>query len=692
MKRIIISLLCILLLAELTPAQQKMPKEMQIQINKIPRKDYSDPWFIYNLSPVSPMKGPKNNVYFRLYEAGFESGSTKQEVKIPDQSILVGFYGFRSMTLSAMDGLRGKATDTNIFPCIHNLLCDVIIHSQDALEVEDISNVNLVIVNLSKNDPIRMEISQLLSIPSTAKGLLYLVWNKGIYETLPKPFVSADALIMPLNDPFKIIRPHEIAKIKNPPAKPAVKKDEIAAKTPVTKPPEPKLPQPGKKEKPPELKVTPPPKNQEPEKKIQPAPAAPVKKQDPPAKQVPAVCKAPAISKALYPLFWDLAAKQYLDISQASDTILLAAGNDTLIIRTKKDRQVKGAVAVPTRTYRVTFHSPGPEKDDEPLFVSLASSNLKRVIFSYKEQKMPFVEDEKSKGKGTISMPVFCDDPKSLKADWNLVADMQPETGLLREGDSLVFIPKKAPVNLSLIDDQTNIPIKSCYIDLLRGGTEKLLSFKYKPGARVPEIFLSDRVYSIRMQYPGYLTKPDPITRGDFEDGKTSKIRSTPSFHILYCAPDPSLKGKMVTTLEEHLESINQLRQSFLLMISNAEKPLVSTDQESAQKFVLQIPQLFDQATLLKSDEAALISKIKKTPFPKNATINLTIMMSEKIYQNGGEDFILNLYSTIQGLFSSEIKVMIYLDTDVDNKKVSDSKDDRIRIKTKFRYLNLLNE
>jgi uncharacterized protein YbaR (Trm112 family) len=158
-----------------------------------------------------------------------------------------------------------------------------------------------------------------------------------------------------------------------------------------------------------------------------------------------------------------------------------------------------------------------------------------------------------------------------------------------------------------------------------------------------------------------------------------------------------NLRKNMISSVEEKLQVSWKLKRKFLLYVSRSDKALMSSEEQRAQEIIDRIPELFDEKPALRADEANILREVRTIQVPRSSKVNLHFYMSEELYKAGGEAFIVKIFTSLNSIFSSDsqesnILCHIYLDADVDNKKVFDTRNETIRTTKSFTYYNLLKE
>jgi uncharacterized protein YbaR (Trm112 family) len=229
------------------------------------------------------------------------------------------------------------------------------------------------------------------------------------------------------------------------------------------------------------------------------------------------------------------------------------------------------------------------------------------------------------------------------------------------------------------------------------GGAKKLYNMKVQPGDPTPELFFSEDFYTIKIKHPDYKTGNFLLKMSDFEQGASFALQSRPSLNIYYVAPEMNLRKNMISSVEEKLQVSWKLKKKFLLYVSRSDKALMSSEEQRAQEIIDRIPELFDEKPALRADEANILREVRTIQVPRSSKVNLHFYMSEELYKAGGEAFIVKIFTSLNSIFSSDsqesnILCHIYLDADVDNKKVFDTRNETIRTTKSFTYYNLLKE
>jgi hypothetical protein len=148
----------------------------------------------------------------------------------------------------------------------------------------------------------------------------------------------------------------------------------------------------------------------------------------------------------------------------------------------------------------------------------------------------------------------------------------------------------------------------------------------------------------------------------------------------------------MITSVERKFESVKQLKQPFLLFLSNTDRPFVTSDEKSVQGIINKIPQLFDDVPNLVTDYERFNKELRAKPLPPNAKVNLSFYMSKDVFQSQGKAFIDKVVYSYRDIFKVEASVNIYLDTEITEQITANKNKDDKKPNENYHYYSLLNQ
>jgi hypothetical protein len=149
------------------------------------------------------------DIAISTFEMVYKNGIAKKPSGINEPRLFIGLYGFEFSSISRVDTLWCRPSDTLVQPCVHNLLSDIFIRNLEFFEIADPSVVKLFILDLSKDRVLRNKLAASLSSPPGVKDILYLVMNIEMQETLPAMFTTNEPVLINILNPPKFPRSKE---------------------------------------------------------------------------------------------------------------------------------------------------------------------------------------------------------------------------------------------------------------------------------------------------------------------------------------------------------------------------------------------------------------------------------------------------------------------------------------------------
>ncbi len=672
-------------------AQSRMPGEL-VSALPIARNDFSHSRFLYGINPLPGAKDSKQDVVYRPFKVVYEIGYVKKAVTIPELTLFVGFYGFNYPVISQLDTLWSKPGDTTSLACVHNLLADVFLNSYDSFEASDPKTCKLLVFDLTENLNLATLIAKITAVPASAKGMFYLFWDTRLKPKLPEVFSGSEMFEMDVNKAVRI--PKNKAAIADvPPAvtKPVdVKPEAVAVVAVAGQTVKPKTPSATSKGKPEVAE-----KKQRPETEKKPASTTPVPVKTEPAKPAaPAVTliRAPEISKLLYPDLWAYAIKQAPSLDQTDITLKLSKKNDSLIAYSKKEQTAVSGYPLPMKSFPVSLRPVGNVFPDELTSAKVKASlsaNLRSVVFGYKGQRLFFSED---KVNILLQIPDCFSNRQEISGNWDKPAILTWKATSGSSGDTLFVTLEKNPLRINIVDEKTSNPVNGC-IATVRVQGKIINSMNINSSGDIQGLYRLESVYQLSVQHDDYYIKSSFLSKKDFDAGKTVTLINQPAYDIFYISTATKLKNEMIASVEQKFESVTQLELPFLLFISNADNPLITTNSKSVKSTMNKVLQIFDDAPNLISDYDRFSKEIKSKPPPPNTKVNLNFYMPTDIFQSKGRDFIDKAVYYFRDIFTvKEVLVNIYLDTEITEQITASKNKEDNKPNENYHYYSLINQ
>jgi hypothetical protein len=646
-----------------------MPESL---INKlsITRSDVSHQRFLYGIKPLPGVKDSKQDVVYRPFQMVYEIGYVKKASAIPEPLLFVGFYGFNYPVIARLDTLWSRPADTTIQPCVHNLLADVFVNSYESFETSDPQPCKLLVFDLSKNTRLAEQIALVTPIPASAKDLFYLFWDTRVQPELPAGFSEPGMTEMNVTRPVKIPKSKMATAVAD--AKP-IPPPPVAIKEPKPVPPPVAI----KKEVPPANAIS----------------GQTVKPKEQVKSLAPAISftRAPDISQLLYPDLWEYAIKQSPSLDQNDIILKLSKKNDSLIAFSKSRNEVSTVFLLPVKSYPVSLRPAENGFPEELTSATVKSSllkNLRSVKFGYKGQELFFADD---KINTILQIPSCFSNRMEIKGNWDKPATLN-WSGTKDSGFDTLFVAlEKIPLRLTIVDEKTGSPVNGCMVTVRVQG-KIINSLNFNSTGDIEGLYRLESVYQVSVQHDDYYSKSPFLSKKDFDAGKTITLINQPAFDVFYVATASELKNQMITSVERKFESVKQLKQPFLLFLSNTDRPFVTSDEKSVQGIINKIPQLFDDVPNLVTDYERFNKELRAKPLPPNAKVNLSFYMSKDVFQSQGKAFIDKVVYSYRDIFKVEASVNIYLDTEITEQITANKNKDDKKPNENYHYYSLLNQ
>jgi len=651
-----IFILCFLAAMTMVNAQEEANLSYKLPVN-VNLSAYRSPGFVYGIKAVSGEVKEFNYVMMRTYIVNAKAEGTPCQIN-PPVKIMVGFLGFSPSAVNSASELFTAPIDTSVFPCVHNLLADLMVKKRMQFDFKDIKKLKIAIYNLNTEKALYSTLQDKFLISPESSNLLFLIWDQYKEPGLPVILQSCNPLIIDVSSPlkFKGTPQQAIAQAVAPAppketAKPAPVPAVVPAATVVAK----ETPR---------------------EKTVSPQPAPPTQKPESgnqnaePKAQSPAAAPSGLIHE-IQVLADEFILKNKIDKDKVQLTYFLNKRIDSLRIKAVSDKGEKNFIMLIPQfaPMPVTFTQPedyrrkGEDDVEFPDVIKLFSTKFR---FKFYNQELYFDSLTSS-----VLIPKAFTPVEKIRIEGleSAVAKIVLDDKNQPSGISVSVKIPKSPLKLTILDKRTSLPIKNIDLKIYYKNKRDYVYYgSFNSGDEINnKLFkLPGIAYKILIQHPDYNPlKSFFISDKDFEKENTYSMEFKRAYNMIYL--DLAAGNRMVlkTMLQEKVGAYLELKIPFLLVVSNGQKPMIIKDQAAFTEFISKIGIAITTQPNAKEDRDAIINALPLDSLAKVNIIQFQYFLSTDTYASSADGLINDLIKDLKLYFKTKPDIYIYINYDI---------------------------
>lgn len=640
-------------------AQEEPNLSFKLPIN-IDRATYSSPGFVYGIKSVSGKIDEFNYVLLRTYTIVAKAESAPCKIN-PPIKIMVGFIGFSPSAVSSANELYTAPIDTSVFPCVHNVLADLMVKKRMQFDFKDIKKLKILIFNLNTEKELYKNLQDKFMVSSGSDKLFFLIWDQYKEPGLPVVMQSCKPLNINVNEPLKFkgeFKPAIAQAVQSAPPRETAKPIPPSAVVPV----ESVIAKETPKEKAPVPQPSPPTGNPEPRTQV-----------PEPGVQNPAAAPSGLIHE-IQILADEFLLKNKIDKEKAQLTYSLNKRIDSLKIKVVSDKGEKNYVMLipqyPPMPVKFTQPEDFRRKDEDDVELpDIIKMYIGKMKIKFYNQEMYF---------DSLTSTVLI--PKAFSpVDKIRVEGLEPAVSKLVIDDKeqpaslniQVKIPK-TPLKLTVLDKLTSMPITNLDLKIYYRKKKDPYDGAYNSGEELNnKLFkLPGITYTILLNHPDYNPlKSFTFSNKDFEKENTHAMEIKRAYNMIYV--DLSAGNRMVlkTMLQEKIGRYLELKIPFFLVVSNGQKPMVIKDQAAFNDFISKIGITITLQPNAKIDRDAILNNLPLDSLAKVNNIQFQYFLSTDTYASSADGLINDLLKDLKLYVKTKPDIYIYINYDIPDER-----------------------